>query len=135
MGAWPAETVLVVESDSDVRALITRMLEVPGRRVLVAADAAEALEVATAYEIDLLLTDVLVPRVSGHRIAKLLRALQPGLPVIYVSGWFDHPQFPELDGEAVLQKPFSREQLTRAVADAIHGRAGSNSAAHCSRAG
>ena len=116
-----AHTVLVVEGDDDVRALVSRMLEAPGRHVLTAANAGDALELATSNQVDLLLTDVVLPRLSGPRIVKLLRSLLPGLPVIYMSGWFDHPEFPELDGETVLRKPFSLRELTRAVADALDG--------------
>ena len=122
MGGRHAHTVLVVEADDDVRALVSRMLEAPDRHVLAAANAGEALELADSNEIDLLLTDVVLPGVSGLRIVKLMRSLLPGLPVIYMSGWFDHPEFPELDGETVLRKPFSLRELNRAVADALDGR-------------
>jgi two-component system cell cycle sensor histidine kinase/response regulator CckA len=119
MGGPPAKTVLVVEADNDVRALVGRMLAAPGRRVLVAADAAEALELACSNEIDLLLTDVVLPGISGPRIVKLVRSLLPNVPVLYMSGWFDHPEFPELDGETVLRKPFSRRELAGAVAEKV----------------
>jgi two-component system cell cycle sensor histidine kinase/response regulator CckA len=122
MGGRHANTVLVVEADDDVRALVSRMLEAPDRHVLAAANAGEALELADSNEIDLLLTDVVLLGMSGLRIVKLMRSLLPGLPVLYMSGWFDHPEFPELDGETVLRKPFSLRELNRAVADALDGR-------------
>ena len=121
MGGRHAHTVLVVEADDDVRELVSRMLAAPDRGVLAAANAGEALELASSNRIDLLLTDVVLPGVSGPRIVKLLRSLLPDLPVVYMSGWFDHPEFPELDGETVLRKPFSLQDLTRAVAAALDG--------------
>lgn len=109
-------TVLVVEDDESVRRVVSQMLDAPGRRVLVAASAAEALSFASSTRLDLLVTDVVLPRISGHRIAKLVRTFHPGLPVLYISGWYDHPQFPELEGETILHKPFSCDELEAALA-------------------
>lgn len=81
-----------------------------------AGNAAEALDLARVTPIDLLLTDVVLPGLSGRRIADQVRLLHPGLPVLYMSGWYDHPEFPGLEGERMLQKPFSLETLTSAIA-------------------
>lgn len=112
-------TILVVEDDEDVRSVISRMLEAPDCHTLMAANAAEALELASSTHIDLLVVDVVLPGISGYRIAGLVRSVEPGLPVVYMSGWSDHPQFPAPDGEPILSKPFSREELTAAVASAL----------------
>lgn len=105
-------TVLVVVLDNDLRVLIKRILEASGCRVLVAANEREALQLAGSTEIDLLLTEV-TPAIHGPAIAERLRAGTPVLPVLYVT---DHPGLRDLDGETILGKPFSREDLTRAVA-------------------
>jgi two-component system cell cycle sensor histidine kinase/response regulator CckA len=114
-----ALTVLVVEDDASVRSVVSEMLEAPGRRILVAATAAEAMSLASSTDLDLLVTDVVLPHISGQRIAKLVRAFHPGLPVLYISGWYEHPQFPELEGETILQKPFSCDELEAAIAGAL----------------
>jgi two-component system, cell cycle sensor histidine kinase and response regulator CckA len=112
-------SVLVVEDDATVRSVVGQMLDAPGRRILVAANAAEAMSLASSTDLDLLVTDVVLPHISGHRIAKLVRAFHPGLPVLYISGWYDHPQFPELEGETILHKPFSCDELESAIAAAL----------------
>ena len=116
-GGDTSQTILVVEDDASVRGVVFEMLEGPHRRVLVAGTAADALSFASSTaQIDLLVTDIVLPHISGHRIAKLVRAFHPAVPVLYISGWYEHPQFSELDGEVILQKPFSREELESALA-------------------
>ncbi len=115
-----ALTILVVVLDEDVRALIREMLKRSDWDVLVAAHAAEAMDVASSAEIDLLLTEV-APSVDGRFIADLLRVRTPGLPVLYITGWFDHPDFAQLKGETVMREPFSRDELTRAIDAVLHG--------------
>jgi DNA-binding response OmpR family regulator len=105
-------TVLVVVLDNDLRVLIKRILEASGCRVLVAGSETEAFELANSTEIDLLLTEV-TPSIHGAAIAERLRARTPVLPVLYVT---DHPGLGDLDGEKILEKPFSRDDLTRAIA-------------------
>jgi CheY-like chemotaxis protein len=105
-------TVLVVVLDNDLRVLIKRILEASGCRVLVAANETEAFELANSTEIDLLLTEV-TPSIHGPAIAERLRARTPVLSVLYIT---DYPGLGDLDGEKVLEKPFSREDLTRAIA-------------------
>jgi DNA-binding response OmpR family regulator len=112
-----ALTVLVVVLDEDVRGLIRDMLERSDCHVLVAADEAQALAVAGSAEIDLLLTEV-APLVDGRSIAERLRVRRPGLPVLYITAWFDHPDFAELKGEPIVREPFSPAELTRAI-DAV----------------
>jgi two-component system cell cycle sensor histidine kinase/response regulator CckA len=112
------ETILVVEPDSDVQALIRHILETPGRRVLIATHEADALQLASSNQIDLLLTEVVLPGVGGLEVAKQLQSAQPGLPVVYMSGWHDHPSFPRQTGARLLKKPFSSEELREAIAQA-----------------
>jgi DNA-binding response OmpR family regulator len=113
-------TILVVALDRDVRDLIRNLLERSDREVLIAADESEALDLAGSAEIDLLLTEV-APYLDGRSLAKRLRARVPGLRVLFVTGWFDHPDFAELQEEAVVKEPFSREQLIRAIDAVLRG--------------
>ena len=80
--------------------------------MLAAANENEAFELASSTEIDLLLTEV-TPSIYGPAVAEQLRTRTPVLPVLYVT---DHPGLRDLDGEKILGKPFSREDLTRAIA-------------------
>jgi two-component system cell cycle sensor histidine kinase/response regulator CckA len=110
-------TILVVVLDEDVRDLIRNLLERSERDVLIAAGEDEAFDLARSAEIDLLLTEV-APSLDGRSLAERLRASVPGLRVLYVTGWFDHPDFAELQEEALVKEPFSRDQLIRAI-DAV----------------
>ena len=101
------------------------MLERLGYRVLEAPDAAAALAVwdGAQNSIDLLLTDVIMPHVSGLELAEKLTALRPGLKVLYISGYTDEVIARHgvvQNAMPLLQKPFSREALglrVRAILD------------------
>jgi two-component system cell cycle sensor histidine kinase/response regulator CckA len=115
------QTILVVETDSDVQALIRRILETPGRQVLIATTESEAIRLGSSNHIDLLLTEVVLPGVGGPELAKQLQLVQPGLQVVFMSGWHDHPSFPRPNGGRLLEKPFSSDELRQAIAHAIEG--------------
>jgi CheY-like chemotaxis protein len=110
------ETLLLVEDELQVRAIVRRMLEGRGYRVLEAASGAEALAIAHAEEqpIHLLITDVIMPSMSGRQLADAFLAARPKTRVLYVSGYTDntilHHGVLE-EGVAFLQKPFSQESL------------------------
>ncbi|HEX4602218.1 MAG TPA: response regulator [Gemmatimonadales bacterium] len=115
-----SETVLVVEDVAAVRVVAREMLERHGYTVLEAADGAMALGLAEKHygEIQLLLTDVVMPDVSGRELADRLVALRPQLKVLFMSGYTDdaivrHGVLQE--GIAYLQKPFTRDSLARKV--------------------
>jgi DNA-binding response OmpR family regulator len=88
-------------------------------RVVAVASAADAAAAAAVHEIDVLVTDVVLPDSTGVVLAESLRAKRPSLRVVFVSGWFDHPLFPDLGGEVLVQKPFSLGRLKLAVDDAL----------------
>ena len=119
-----SETILVVEDDAAVRGFAARALEAHGYFLLVAADPAEALAISAAppRPIDLLLTDVVMPGMSGHELADLLTADQPRLRVVYVSGYTDNSVIrqgvPE-HGVTFLAKPYSAAALVATVRRAI----------------
>ena len=117
------ETVLVVEDNLAVREIAARVLRELGYTVLEAASGAEALQVARAQgKLDLLLTDVIMPGISGSALAKQLVALWPGLKVLFISGYTDDliaSQGILEEGMALLQKPFSPEALARKVREVL----------------
>jgi two-component system cell cycle sensor histidine kinase/response regulator CckA len=118
-----SSTILVVEDQESVRNLVRIQLEDLGYRVLSAADAKQALDIAIdpATRIDLLLTDVVMPRVDGRKLAEEMRAARPRLDVLFMSGWIDRPLLAELEAQAapILRKPFTHEELGLAVRRAL----------------
>jgi CheY-like chemotaxis protein len=125
-----SETVLVVEDDEPVRRLARRALEGAGYTVLQAASPLEALEISARHTgpLDMLLTDVMMPELTGRQLADRLAASRPGLAVLFMSGYAEDAivHHGRLDPDtAFLQKPFPPEALAqkvRTILDA-HGRA------------
>ena len=119
-----SETILLVEDTDALREVTREILEGLGYRVLEAVDGEDALVVAEAARerIDLLLTDVVMPRLSGGELARRLTAARPSLKVLLVSGYTDESVRHHLvagDAPPILEKPFDRERLGRAVREAI----------------
>ena len=118
------ETILVVEDEPAVLALSQRALETHGYVVLAASDATTALRLVERHggTIHLLLTDVVMPGMSGRDLADQLSARRPGTRVLYMSGYPGDAvvQHGELQpGAAFLQKPFSPDGLARKVRDVL----------------
>jgi two-component system cell cycle sensor histidine kinase/response regulator CckA len=117
------EIVLLVEDEHALRMLASRFLESKGYRVLDAADPEEALGIVRSNPgIDLLLTDIVMPGMSGADLAKRLLPQYPKLKVIYVSGYSDVPKryAGSLASEArLLPKPYALEALAREVRNAL----------------
>jgi CheY-like chemotaxis protein len=118
-----AETILLVEDDDNVRGLTRSILERAGYRVLEAADGVQALGL---YEhgvpFDLLLTDAILPHLSGRLLADRLTASRPGLKVLFMSGYTeDHVLRHGVQHATIpfLQKPFYPADLTAAVRRAL----------------
>ena len=119
-----SETILFVEDDDAVRALGHRILERHGYTVLPARDGKDALEKARRFagDIDLLLTDVVMPRVGGRKLVDAIAAQRPGIRVIYLSGHTagEIDKRGELDpGVAFLQKPFTAQTLLLKIRDVL----------------
>jgi nitrogen-specific signal transduction histidine kinase/ActR/RegA family two-component response regulator len=118
------ETILLVEDEPAVRAFAERVLAEQGYTVLSAADALAALALAAAHagQIELLVTDVIMPGLQGHQLAERLAAERPDLRVLYVSGFTESSVIHQgvLGADvAFLPKPFSAEALGRAVRQAL----------------
>jgi signal transduction histidine kinase/ActR/RegA family two-component response regulator len=118
------ETILVVEDEAGIRAIVRRVLEAQGYRVLQSANPKEALAEARQHReaIHLLLTDVVLPEMSGRQLAERLNADRPGLPVLYMSGYTDSAIVHQgrLDPSTeFLPKPFTPETLLRRVREVL----------------
>jgi CheY-like chemotaxis protein len=121
------ETVLVVEDEQDVRDLAVQVLRSCGYRVLAAPDGPEALLVSRQFEesIHLLLTDVVMPQMSGRELAAQLQEQRPELQVLYMSGYTDDAIVHHgvlSASEAFLSKPLTVEALTHKVRALLDGR-------------
>jgi PAS domain S-box-containing protein len=119
-----AGTVLVVEDESELRELATEVLELAGYTVLSAGSPMAALEIARRHAgpIHLLLTDVVMPEMSGRDLADRLVQSRPGVKILYMSGYTDDAivHHGVLDpGTVLLQKPFTPDRLTRMVGDLL----------------
>jgi CheY-like chemotaxis protein len=111
--------VLVVDDDELVRRYIDRVLRDAGYHTAMAADANEAIKLAwTDGPFDLLLTDLVMPRMNGDELARRLRLSQPDLPVLYFTGFSDRLFIERTalwHGEAFLDKPCSPRGLLEAI--------------------
>jgi two-component system cell cycle sensor histidine kinase/response regulator CckA len=128
-----SETVLLVEDDATVRELTCRMLRNAGYNVLSAAGPAEAIECAARRRgaVQLLLTDVVMPGGNGRQLAETLASRYPGLAVLFMSGYTRDVVLRKgvvQESVAFLPKPFTEEELGRAVRQALHPAAGAASA-------
>ena len=118
------ETVLLVEDEPAILRLGTAMLERLGYRVVAAAAPGEAIRLAREHpgDINLLMTDVVMPEMNGRDLARDLVLLHPGLRCLFISGYTadviaDHGVLDE--GVHFLQKPFSAQDLAASVRDAL----------------
>jgi two-component system, cell cycle sensor histidine kinase and response regulator CckA len=115
------ERILLVEDNEIVRGPVTLLLEELGYDVVAAEGPTEALALAASgAPLDLLLTDVVMPGMNGRQLAERLRELQPGLKVLFMSGYTDDAVIARgvIDHEmAFLQKPFGADQLAQTVAE------------------
>src|SRR5271169_602645 len=115
--SWVAETILFVEDEAFVREVTCEVLRSAGYRVLVANDAAEAAGIydQRGGEVELLLSDVVLPGETGRALAGRLRRGNPELKVLLVTGYAEQMGMQDTKGEECLAKPFSTEALLRRV--------------------
>jgi PAS domain S-box-containing protein len=124
--ARPGETVLLVEDESMVRGLLREVLSSAGFAILEASNGREALELHAERigQVDVLVTDVVMPELNGSRLAEALRARKPALRVLFVSGYADAALTLDegLDeATAFLSKPFDPSALTAKVRALLDG--------------
>jgi two-component system cell cycle sensor histidine kinase/response regulator CckA len=119
----PGMTVLVVDDEHAMRALTRRMLESEGYQVHEAADGMGALDaLAEGWPVDVIVTDIRMPRMDGRELASRLVAQSPSIPIVFMSGYDVYLGPMDLPGP-VLAKPFRSEQLTALVRQLLAGQA------------
>ncbi|MEA2762217.1 MAG: hypothetical protein QOD47_1501, partial [Gemmatimonadaceae bacterium] len=114
------ETILLVEDDKSVRNLVERVLKARGYDVLSAEDGGGALKLASAVEltVDMVLTDIVMPQMSGRELVEALHTDRPALRVLYMSGYTDDEILRRGltdPGMSFIQKPFTAENLAMQV--------------------
>jgi CheY-like chemotaxis protein len=119
------ETILLVEDETNVRELISQYLRDMGHTVVEASDGAEALEVAHRYRkpLHMLVTDMVMPKMSGRELADRLLEQYPQLKVLFISGYTSDTAARHgiLEGEmAFLQKPFGLRDLARKIREVLN---------------
>jgi CheY-like chemotaxis protein len=123
-----SETILLVEDEDGVRALVKQVLSRQGYTVIETRHGPEALAESERHSgpIPLLLTDVVLPQMSGRELAERLKVLRPDIRVLYMSGYTDDAILRHgVIGQetAFLQKPFTTASLTRKVREVLDQQA------------
>lgn len=110
-------TILLVEDETGLRKFVSRVLTRLGYTVFEAPDgeSAEHLFEQHGASIDLLLTDVMMPGMSGVELSHKLRAIRPGVKVLYMTGYDDGALAARAHGAALLRKPFTSEALSSEI--------------------
>ena len=118
-------TVLIADDDEQVRTLVWEMLSLEGLRVLPARNGAEAIELLQRQGegVDVLLADVVMPRLGGRELAAKVAVAFPHIKILFVSGYGDNADFTAEFPEAeVIEKPFTCQQLVEAVKAVLRKR-------------
>jgi len=120
------QTILAVDDEDAIAQVVRRILENAGYHVVTADSGSAALDLDTGSGCQLLLTDVVMPGMSGRRLAELMRRRRPGLPVLYMSGYSDSLR--EMDFTVdrdfgFIEKPFTAHRLLRQVHDLVAPKA------------
>ncbi len=116
----PSQTILMVEDEAALRQVTCRILTRAGYHVLAANDGDHAIHIASTHpaSIDMLLTDVIMPKMMGNEVAARVQTIRPGMPVLYMSG-YAQPVLTENgtlpDGVSIVEKPFTSRELLHSI--------------------
>ena len=117
------KTVLVVEDEREVRELACEFLKSAGYSVLTAEDGSEALEIAKRFgkSVNVVLTDIVMPKMRGPALARRLKTLLPHVKIVYMTGYLEQSATDDdfLQDAFFLQKPFSRESVVHQVGESL----------------
>ena len=116
--------LLVVDDDDAVRQVLVDGLRFEGFEVVEAADGAAGLLALERERPDALVVDYAMPGMNGAEVAKRARALRPGLPVVFCSGYADTLALDDIEDAPLFRKPVAVSALGRAVADLVAARTG-----------
>jgi CheY-like chemotaxis protein len=122
--AGGSETILLVEDQAEVRGLIRDILEDKGYRTLDAASGDDAIAIASrsSQTLHLLITDMVLPGMNGAEIVAGIRAIQPGIRVLKMSGYTDRLALQSDDGTSFIQKPFTGDALLKKIREILDAK-------------
>src|SRR5262249_10828280 len=121
------ETILLTEDEQDVREIAREFLESGGYKVIEAQNGKDAIQLAAQHgdKIDLLLTDMVMPGITGQELAVRLQREHPGLAVVFMSGYSEHAATEMANADPsvrLMTKPFNRATILRAVGEILQSR-------------
>ena len=118
------ETILLADDEQELLSTTAQVLSSLGYRVISACDGEQAMKLFadTASDIDLILTDIVMPKMSGPEFAALARGIKPGVPVIFATGYNKEQALggsPELKNSRLINKPFAVEELSQTLREML----------------
>jgi signal transduction histidine kinase/CheY-like chemotaxis protein len=122
LGIMRSARILVIDDEEPVRDILSRILKTKGHQVEVAPDGDEGIEQFKKDRFDLVFTDLGMPKVSGWEVGKALKALNPKIPVIMITGWgmeLSRERMKENGIDLVISKPFNFDQVTQLIFEAL----------------
>ncbi|HSB06491.1 MAG TPA: ATP-binding protein, partial [Thermodesulfobacteriota bacterium] len=117
--------ILVIEDDASVQDILSQMLRAKGHRVVVASDGEEGIERFGTDQFDLVFTDLGMPKLSGWEVGKILKKMNPQIPIAMITGWgaeLHRDKMRENGIDIVIPKPFSFEKITQLVSEVLEQR-------------
>ena len=126
----PPARVLVIDDDPSVQDILRRMLKIRGHEVSVASDGKEGIERFKTDPFDLVFTDLGMPKLSGWEVGRILKSINPRVPVAMITGWgveLDREKMRESGIDLIISKPFNFERITQIVAEAMEKGTGKKS--------
>src|SRR5260221_8714609 len=115
----PTKTILIADDDHAVRQALAEMLQKPDYTVLTASDGYEALGLLPGRRVDLLVTDVRMPGMSGFELARRAKAARPALRVVYLSGYATVPDRGGVNYGPLIRKPIRSQELLKIVSGEV----------------
>ena len=116
------KSILIIEDEDGVRAVLEELLSMEGYKTIAVNNGFEGLSRFKQTQIDLVFTDVRMPRMSGREVYKAIRKINPNTPVIVVTGWEPEAvrrEFNDIAANVVLKKPFDVDEVLDLVSELI----------------
>ncbi len=119
-----AKTLFIIEDDEHVLAMMKTYFEYLGYRIITASDGMEGLKMLDSEQYDLVITDIVMPYVSGVGIVSVVKEKSPDIPVVAITAYGKNPErlAAEKQADVVLRKPFEMEKLKDHVARLLSGK-------------
>jgi signal transduction histidine kinase/ActR/RegA family two-component response regulator len=114
--------ILVIDDEDTVRDILSRMLKIKGHEVVVASDGEEGIERFKSGEFDLVFTDLGMPKISGWEVGKIIKGLNPKVPIAMITGWgmeLNKEKMSESGIDLIVSKPFNFNQVVQLVSEAM----------------